>query len=418
MHPQKIALIGSTQAIQQHVHRQTPLTWELVTIKDLNEMSATDCKVALLYHHPPLMNSLEFLSKIKQRVPSLPVIVTGPTPSANDIAEIFRMGALDFLFFPFPTEDFASTLYKITEQDQTKTTPWWAKLPSWLSWCIPSFYTRSTHSLAVLKFANPPFLGKKEGAKTAVSTDLQVQFLGAFSVLINGQPLQLNGKKAKSLFAYLLDRYPKPVYRDILIEQFWKDSQPDSARNCLNVHIHAIRRAIAQIAPDLEVVVFENECYSINPNLLVERDIDCFQANWENGRRTEQECGIAAAADKYHQAFAYYRGDFLEDLGTEDWTEWERDKFREEWLVILDRLGDHFYKNEKYSICLKLCQEALLRDPALEETHRRLMACYHQLGMRDKAIRQFQKCKDNLKHELSVQPGKATINLYEQILTD
>ncbi|MEZ4959538.1 MAG: BTAD domain-containing putative transcriptional regulator [Saprospiraceae bacterium] len=417
MHPQKLALIGSNSCIEHHIRRQIPLTWECSTLKDIGELSQDKFLVALICHHPPLTNGLELFIKVKQAFPGLPILVTGPAPPANDIAEIFRMGALDYLFFPFPSEELANSLQKITEEAQSKPAHWWGKMPSWLGWCKTSFITRPNHSLAVLKFSGSPFLTKQETTSEAISIDIQAQLLGPLTVLVKGQSLPLSGKKAKSLLAFLLDRYPKPVYRDLLIEHFWKDAQPDSARNCLNVHIHTLRRAFATIAPDMEVITFENECYSINPALLVERDIDCFQAYWENGRRIEQESGIEAAVDKYYQAFAYYRGDFLEDLGYEEWTTWERERYKEEWLVILNRLSAHFFKKGKYSICLKLCQEALVRDSALEETHRRLMACYHQLGMRDKAIRQFQKCRDHLKEELSVQPGRETTNLYEQILT-
>jgi DNA-binding SARP family transcriptional activator len=240
---------------------------------------------------------------------------------------------------------------------------------------------------------------------------------GAFSVVVQGQVLQsVSGRKTKALLAFLLNKYPKPVYRDVLIEHFWRDSLPDSARNCLNVHLHTLRKAFAKIAPGVEFILFENECYGISPQLLVERDLDFFQKYWENGRRIEQESGIEAAVDTYHQAFAFYRGEFLEDLTFEDWTEYERDKYKEKWLVILDRLSAHFLEKSKFAICVKLCEEALLRDPALEEPHRRLMLCYHRLGMRDKAIRQFQKCRDNLNLEFKVLPGKATVNLYEQIL--
>jgi DNA-binding SARP family transcriptional activator len=147
----------------------------------------------------------------------------------------------------------------------------------------------------------------------------------------------------------------------------------------------------------------------------MERDIDLFESYWKKGRQMEREQGIEAAVGTYHQAFAFYRGDFLEDLPYEEWAEREREKFRETWLVILDRLSAHFFEQKRFQICLNLCRRMLEKDPCLEEAHRRLMECYSRLGMRDKAIRQFQKCREQLLEELNVTPGRATVDLYQQI---
>jgi DNA-binding SARP family transcriptional activator len=181
------------------------------------------------------------------------------------------------------------------------------------------------------------------------------------------------------------------------------------------VALHAIRKCFEKVAPNVEVIAFQDECYQLNPKLMVERDVDLFEQYWKKGRQIELENGMEAAIDTYHQAFAFYRGDFLEELPYQEWAERERDKFRETWLVILDRLSAHFFEKGRYQICLNLCKKILEKDECIEETHRRLMECYVRLGMREMAIRQYQKCKLSLSEELSVAPGKATCELYEKI---
>lgn len=46
------------------------------------------------------------------------------------------------------------------------------------------------------------------------------------------------------------------------------------------------------------------------------------------------------------------------------------------------------------------------------------MLCFHRIGKRDHALKQFQKCTKILKRELDVGPSTSTVDLYRKIRDD
>jgi DNA-binding SARP family transcriptional activator len=414
MHSPIIAFIGpehhQVKILNQSVAQ---LRYEYAFFELADDLEIGKCDIGLIFHDPPFSDGLELLAALRNNFPDFPVLMIGEMVAQHDIVEAFRLGANDFLFLPIQSDTLANSLYRfLPNPNKKKKETWWNRIiPAFLQKLLapaPSLVTNGFVPAIQASHVTEP---SKEKAP-----DIQVQLLGAISMSIHGKVLlRMPGKKAKTLLAYLLYKYPKPVHREVLIDLFWSDSSPDAARNCLNVTLHTIRKCFNEISGGKEIIVFHDESYGLNPKLEVERDVDLFEAYWKKGRQIEFESGMEAATDTYHQAFAFYRGDFMEDLPFEEWAGRERDKFRETWLVILDRLSVHFLEKKRYQICMNLCRKILEKDPCLEEVHRRLMECFVQLGMKDMAVRQFLKCRENLREELDVTPGKATAELYQKI---
>lgn len=415
MQNENVLFIGGTNRQSALLRKALPVGYSLQVSNIIAPKEVKTSNTILVYHDPLSTNGLELVRVLKGLENCPPVIVAGhaSTPQ-NEVAEAFRLGASDFLFLPFEMEALSSCLYRFSNQAAIKNKQsWWTKiLPGWLtqngSNPVYSFsngiVSRGSHHVTK---AEPKFEAR---------ADLQVQMMGQLRVIVHGEEIRrLPGKKARSLLAYLLHKYPRTVHREQLIDRFWTDSTLDSARNCLNVTLHAIRRSFNDVAPGKQIIVYNDESYGISPEFTVEKDVDLFEYYWKKAKQIEQEKGMIAAVNVYHQAFAFYRGDLLEDLPYEDWVEGSRERLRETWLVILDRLSKHFLEQCRYQICLGICKKMLEKDNCLEDIHRRLMACYMELGMKDLAVRQFKKCREALKLELSVTPGKATVELYEQI---
>ncbi len=414
MQTQEILLIRCTPFAEQSVRQNLTPGWKLKSFQQV-PANFDDAFAVVVYHEPPLLDGLEALQEIRQKSPGIPVIMLGNATSQHDIVEAFHLGASDFLFFPLLPETLDHCLRRFQLREQTRKQG--ASIFSLLKkWFLRSPLTVPAHSSGIVapmmtySFPVEPLLPVRR-------PDVQVQLLGKFSVMLDGKLMDnLSGKKTKALLAYLLLNHPKPVHREALLDKFWGGSTTDSARNCLNVTLHAIRKFAEQVAPGKPFIIFKDDSYQLNPDLLVERDVDLFDNYWKKGRQIEQNQSMEAAVDTYHQAFAFYRGELLEDLLYEDWLNYERDRLKENMLVILDRLSAHFFEKGRFQVCLNLCQRMLEKDNCIEEAHRRVMKCYHEIGLRDKAIRQFQKCRDILKEELGVAPGKVTTELFEVIM--
>ncbi len=414
MQTQETLLIGTTPFAEQSIRQTLSSASKLKSFQHLPATLDDACAV-VVYHEPPLLNGLEALQEIRQKSPRTPVVMIGNGASQHDIVEAFQLGASDFLFFPLQAEtlDHCLRRFQLREQPRKQGAGIFSLLKKWLS---PSPLTVPAHSSGIVAPAMT-YSFPVETFPPLRRPDVQVQLLGKFSVLLDGKHLDnISGRKTRALLAYLLLNYPKPVHREALLDKFWGGSTTDSARNCLNVTLHAIRKCAEQVAPGKPFILFKDDSYQFSPDLLVERDVDLFDNYWKKGRQIEQNQGMEAAVDTYHQAFAFYRGELLEDLLYEDWLSYERDRLKENMLVILDRLSGHFFEKGKFQVSLNLCQRMLEKDNCLEEAHCRAMKCYHEIGLRDKAIRQFQKCRDILKEELGCAPGKVTAELFEVVM--
>jgi hypothetical protein len=73
---------------------------------------------------------------------------------------------------------------------------------------------------------------------------LEVYLLSPFSVFANDRAItDWPNCKGKAIFKYLATHRAQPVPKEVLMEVFWPQAEPDAARNNLNVAIYGLRRA-------------------------------------------------------------------------------------------------------------------------------------------------------------------------------
>ncbi len=199
------------------------------------------------------------------------------------------------------------------------------------------------------------------------------------------------------------------------MDKFWPYASPDSARNCLNVTLHTIRKWLQQSPGSQEFICFKDEYYFFHSDLSIQIDTEEFVSLWRQAQEIERKEGEGLALPVYEAATALYRGDFLEDHPYESWTELERENYREIYLGILDKVSRLYSLDGKPERAIDLCQTILEKDEACEDIHRRIMRCYYRLGQRDKAMKQYFKCIRALKNALDTLPSSETEQLFTRI---
>lgn len=245
---------------------------------------------------------------------------------------------------------------------------------------------------------------------------LIVYCLGPFQVYQDDQLIEnWPSSKGKSVLKYLVTHHEHPIGKEVLMDLFWPDAQPDSARNNLNVAIYSLRQALHQARTDFSHVLFQDDCYLLNPELRIWVDVEVFMQHCSAAQRLEQQKQSALAMHEYQAAEVLYQGEFLEEDRYEDWLLPQRQHLQETYLNLLDRLSRYYLNQGAHSACVAVCGKMLAVDPGWEEAHRRLMRCYSRQGQRHLALRQYHLCLETLKAELDVSPTSATMALYEQI---
>ena len=245
---------------------------------------------------------------------------------------------------------------------------------------------------------------------------MEVHLFGTFRACQNDRPIVdwPNGK-AKLLFKYLLTHRQHPVSKEVLMDVFWPDAVPQAARNNLNVTICHLRKSLPKPRSGFSHLLFKDNCYLLNPELTLRIDTEVFKQHFEEGRKLERSDDVEGAMKEYETAVNLYQGDFLAEDRYEDWIIREREEYQEEYLTMLNKLSDHYFNIRDCEACVSTCQKILKLDPCHEESHQRLMRCYHRLGQRNMAIRQYRLCVEALKNELDLEPDDSTVELLREI---
>jgi DNA-binding SARP family transcriptional activator len=241
-----------------------------------------------------------------------------------------------------------------------------------------------------------------------------VHMLGPFSLTIGDLIVKLPASRSLSLLKYLLLHHRQSTPREVLMDVFWQDAEPEAARNNLNVALYSLRRAL-RTSTDLPVIVFENGAYGLAPTLQVWLDVEEFERCIKAAQRLETRDQLTASVTEYEAALSLYQGDFLEHAPYEEWTILERERLRIAYLDTLDHLSQIYFSQERYAGCITVCQLILIRDRCREDAHCLLMRCYSRQGQGHLALRQYQLCVESLRTELEVDPKMETRQLYEQI---
>lgn len=395
---------------------------EVVVSRDFEILSKVREKaIAIVEHSPDRFDGLIAIKKIRAIDETIPIIFLAKEPSKITIINAIRLGATDVFLLPVVKEELLSCIYQLQEKNKKKL---WDTIVNSVLQLKNKFFSKekqqgrnSRYSKDVfyssILFPIPiPTLNKEEQVQKLI----QIKSLDDFEIKYDNKVLSpMKSKRAKALLCYLFFHQNKKINKHVLMNAFWGNSNSESAKNCLHVTIHHMRKYLANEIPNTEIILFKNDKYSISSEIEIQMDSSIFIENWKRGKFIEDAQGLEAALEYYQEAYMIYQKDFMDSISQENWIEMERENLREIYLNILGKLSLYYFQQDKYMISLQVCKEALQKDNCLEEVHRRIMACYFSLKMRDKAIKQFFKCAKILKEELEIEPSKATLKLYKRI---
>lgn len=266
-------------------------------------------------------------------------------------------------------------------------------------------------------------LGRAEDEPTPVEKpaqrtriDFKIYCFGRFQIFHNDQGIsEWTSLKARSVLRYLVANQGRPVPKETLMDLFWPDANFEAARRNLHQAIYCLRHTLRREDPELSPILFENDCYLLNPTLNIWIDYVEFKERVDTGRILEQAGRHKEAAAVYTLAERLYTGDFLADDLFEEWAYVQREHLRSLYLDLTSRLSDYYLVQQDYSKVIHLGQKVLRHDSCYEDAHRWLMWGYLARGQRQLALRQYFQCVETLQAELEVTPSPETQALYRQI---
>ena len=177
------------------------------------------------------------------------------------------------------------------------------------------------------------------------------------------------------MLAFVIDRAPRPIARDLLMEVFWPASTPDAARNSLHVAIRAVRKALSHAWPGV-VIECRGDTYRLAESVSLWTDVA------ELERRSEWAAEVSArgrddeAMQHYEAALALYGEEFLADDPYLEWAIDRREEIRLRAVSCAERLSALHLERGDLRRALVVSSQVLREEPCHEPVARRLMVAY------------------------------------------
>lgn len=248
---------------------------------------------------------------------------------------------------------------------------------------------------------------------------LKIQLFGAVELrrgvrLVPPLPTQ----KSRALLCYLLLNRDRLHRREMLSDMFWPSRDERTARQCLRTElwrVHSVLEGGSRVRRGTYLMVHGGQV-GFNTHGDYWLDVAEFDRQLDRLR----DCrSVPLSSDRYHDltsAIGLYRADLLEEVDYE-WCLLERQRLKARVITALEKLLEHFVVRRSWEAAVGTCYRLLGHDPLLEPVHATLMRCFHLMGNRRAALRQFEVCQELLKRELDVEPMVETIALYRRIIS-
>jgi DNA-binding SARP family transcriptional activator len=246
---------------------------------------------------------------------------------------------------------------------------------------------------------------------------LCISLFGKLIVRLDGRVLGgFEASKVQELFCYLLLHRDRPHPRETLAGLLWGENPTAQSKKYLRQTLWQLQSALdsrVDWSSD-KLLLVENDWVHLDSKASLWLDVAVFERVFSGVQGLPgQQIGKEQVQDLEFAA-RLYEADLLEGW-YQDWCLYERERFQNMYLSLLDKLTSHCEAHHQYEMGLVWGAQIIKYDRARERTHRQIMRLQYLLGDRTAALRQYERCAAALNEELGVKPDKSTLALYEQI---
>ena len=225
---------------------------------------------------------------------------------------------------------------------------------------------------------------------------MEIRLLGPLEVLDDqGRSVPLGGTTPRRLLLALLLHPNEPVSVDRLIDAVWGDSPPASAQNALQVHVHALRKAIGA-----DRIVTRPPGYLVRVE-AGELDVERFEELVAGAELTE--------------ALDLWRGPALADFAQEPFAQAEAARLDEARLSVLEARIDRDLGEGRHPTLVGELEGLVIRHPHRERLRYLQMLALYRSGRQADALAAYHAAREAL-DELGLQPSIELRSLEQRIL--
>ena len=211
----------------------------------------------------------------------------------------------------------------------------------------------------------------------------------------DGAPIPLGGRRRRALLALLLLSPNEAISTDRLIEGIWGESPPPSAGGALQVHVHALRKALGA-----DRVVTRPPGYLVRVE-ADELDLARFERLLAEGRHAE--------------ALALWRGPALADIAYEPFAFGEAARLENARLTALEARVEADLEAGRHDALTAELEALAAAHPHRERLQAHRMLALYRSGRQADALAAYRETRATL-DELGIEPSAALRSLEQQML--
>ena len=228
---------------------------------------------------------------------------------------------------------------------------------------------------------------------------LDIKMLGVFEVQYEGEPVKFPTRTSASLLAYLALNPGIAHRREKLAGLLWPDIDEVKARNNLRHTLWRLRNAIGDqyFNADKTTITFDTGSdYVLDVDTLKTQD------------------GDTLSSEDLVNKVSVYKGEFLPGF-YDEWVTLERERLHSIFEDRMQDLLDQLVKEGRWRDVREWGEHWIAYGFSPEPAYRGLMMAY--AGLRDLSgvAVIYQRCKEDLRKELSVEPSAETHYLFKQL---
>ncbi len=239
---------------------------------------------------------------------------------------------------------------------------------------------------------------------------LEFRVLGPVEATVDGRPIPLAAAKPRALLALLLLHRNRAVGAGALVEELWGETPPETATKALQGYVSQLRKVLG---------ADRIETRSAGYVLRVEDgelDLDRFDRLAAEGRERLAAGDAAAAADRFGEALALWRGAPFAEFGAEPFARDARGQLEAARIAAVeDRIEAELALGRHAALVPEL--EALTaKEPFRERVAGLLMVALYRSGRQADALEAYRRTRTRLVDELGIEPGEELQELHRAIL--
>jgi DNA-binding SARP family transcriptional activator/predicted ATPase len=242
---------------------------------------------------------------------------------------------------------------------------------------------------------------------------MRISLFGNLRISFAGRPVTaVNTNRLQSLIAYLILHGDTPQPREQLAFMLWPASSESQARTNLRQLLHHLKRALPA---ECNLLVTDHFTVGWRQDALCTIDTVVFQVAIAEAATARKEKDRARETQSLTTAAQLYEDDLLPAL-YDDWLTPLREDYRRRLSEVLHRLATIFEEQKEYAAAIPYAERLVALD-SLSESHHQLLIRLHAANHdRASALRAYHQCMRVLRREMGVEPGPATLELFERIL--